>query len=98
MGRFYKINPPCPHCHEEHIWWQIQLTDEEQAKMDEYVDENKGRSSISLLLGKPGIIVTRKLKCCYCGEVFEARSGLWKDNEVGYRDSDCVAGVGEIPV
>ena len=46
MGRFYKINPPCPHCHEEHIWWQIQLTDEEQAKMDEYVEENKGRSSI----------------------------------------------------
>ena len=98
MGRFYKINPPCPHCHEVHTWWQIQLTDEEQAKMDEYVEENKGRSSISLLLGKPGIIVTRKLKCCYCGEVFEARSGLWKDNEVGYRDSDCVAGVGEIPV
>ena len=61
MGRFYKINPPCPHCHEEHIWWQIQLTDEEQAKMDEYVEENKGRSSISLLLGEPGIIVTRKL-------------------------------------
>lgn len=66
--------------------------------MDEYVEENKGRSSISLLLGEPGIIVTRKLKCCYCGEVFEARSGLWKDNEVGYRDPDCVAGVGEIPV
>ena len=42
MGRFYKINPPCSHCHEEHIWWQIQLTDEEQAKMDEYVEENKG--------------------------------------------------------
>ena len=58
------------------------MTDEEQAKMDEYVEENKGRSSISLLLGEPGIIVTRKLKCCYCGEVFEARSGLWKDNEV----------------
>ena len=38
------------------------------------------------------------VKCFYCGEVFEARSGLWKDNEVGYRDSDCVAGVGEIPV
>lgn len=34
MGRLYKINPPCPKCHEEHNWWHIQLTDEEQAKMD----------------------------------------------------------------
>ena len=31
MGRLYKINPPCPKCHEEHNWWHIQLTDEEQA-------------------------------------------------------------------
>ena len=38
MGRFYKINPPCPHCHEEHICWQIQLTDEEQAKLLELLD------------------------------------------------------------
>ena len=37
MGRLYKINPPCPKCHEEHNWWHIQLTDEEQAKMDAYV-------------------------------------------------------------
>jgi len=37
MGRLYKINPPCPKCHEEHNWWHIQLTDDEQAKMDAYV-------------------------------------------------------------
>ncbi|MFQ8841006.1 MAG: hypothetical protein ACLR8P_08900 [Clostridium fessum] len=37
MGRLYKINQPCPKCHEEHNWWHIQLTDEEQAKMDAYV-------------------------------------------------------------
>ena len=32
MGRLYKINPPCPKCHEEHNWWHIQLTDEEQGE------------------------------------------------------------------
>ena len=21
MGRLYKINQPCPKCHEEHNWW-----------------------------------------------------------------------------
>jgi len=24
MGRLYKINQPCPKCHEEHNWWHIQ--------------------------------------------------------------------------
>ena len=42
MGRLYKINPPCPKCHEEHNWWHIQLTDEEQAKMDAYVAAGEG--------------------------------------------------------
>ena len=72
MGRLYKINPPCPKCHEEHNWWHIQLTDEEQAKMDAYVAASEGKSSSELLLGEPGIVVTRKLKCCCCGHVFEA--------------------------
>ena len=50
MGKFYKINPTCPSCHEEHMWWQIKLTDEEQEKMDKYVESNKEKSSIELLL------------------------------------------------
>ncbi len=99
MGRLYKINPPCPQCHEEHIWWHIQLTDEEQAKMDEYVAANEGKSSLELLLrGESGIVVTRKLKCCCCGAEFEAKVGLMKFDEVGYRDPDFIAAVGEIPV
>ena len=98
MGRLYKSNPPCPKCHEEHNWWHIQLTDEEQAKMDAYVAASEGKSSLELLLGEPGIVVTRKLKCCCCGHVFEAEAGLRKFDEVGYRDRDFIAAVGEIPV
>lgn len=98
MGRLYKINPPCPQCHEEHNWWHIQLTDEEQAKMDAYVAASEGKSSLELLLGEPGIVVTRKLKCCCCDHVFEVEAGLRKFDEVGYRDQDFIAAVGEIPV
>ena len=76
----------------------IQLTDEEQAKMDAYVAASEGKSSLELLLGEPGIVVTRKLKCCCCGHVFEAEAGLRKFDEVGYRDQDFIAAVGEIPV
>ena len=91
MGRLYKINPPCPKCHEEHNWWHIQLTNEEQAKMDAYVAASEGKSSLELLLGEPGIVVTRKLKCCCCGHVFEVEAGLRKFDEVGYRDRDFMA-------
>ena len=98
MGRLYKINPTCPQCHEEHIWWHIRLTDEEQQKMDEYVAANEGKSSLALLLGEPGIVVTRKLKCCCCGNEFEVEAGLYKFDEVGYRDQDSIAAVGEISV
>ena len=86
MGRLYKINPPCPKCHEEHNWWHA------------YVAASEGKSSLELLLGEPGIVVTRKLKCCCCGHVFEAEAGLRKFDEVGYRDQDFIAAVGEIPV
>ena len=59
---------------------------------------SEGKSSLELLLGEPGIVVTRKLKCCCCGHVFEAEAGLRKFDEVGHRDRDFSAAVGEIPV
>lgn len=61
MGRLYKINPPCPKCHEEHNWWHIQLTDEEQAKMDAYVAASEGKSSLELLLGEPELLLHESL-------------------------------------
>ena len=94
----YKINPTCPNCHEEHMWWQFQLTDEEQEKMDAYVEATKGKSSIEILLSEPGIFVSREIKCSCCGHVFKVKAGLRKYDEVGYRDRDHIAAVGEIPV
>ena len=58
MGRLYKINPPCPKCHEEHNWWHIQLTDEEQAKMDAYVAASEGKNILGFTSGRAG-------NCCY---------------------------------
>ena len=61
MGRLYKINPPCPKCHEEHNWWHIQLTDDEQAKMDAYVAASEGKSSFELLLGERELLLHESL-------------------------------------
>ena len=46
MHRLYKINPTCPDCGEEHLYWQIELTDEEQAILDKHTEDHKGESSI----------------------------------------------------
>ncbi|MFR4781920.1 MAG: hypothetical protein ACLUAR_02840 [Pilosibacter sp.] len=61
------------------------------------VAASEGKSSLSYFKGA-GIVVTRKLRCCCCGHVFEAEAGLRKFDEVGYRDRDFIAAVGEIPV
>lgn len=46
MQRLYKINQTCPGCGEEHLYWQIGLTDEEQAILDKHTEEHKGKSPI----------------------------------------------------
>lgn len=90
MGRMYRINPMCPHCGEQHEYWEIQLTDEEQEQMDRYLEENKEKSSLYLLFGDPGIVVERKLTCCCCKGEFMAKAGLWRQNEIGFHDPDFV--------
>ena len=40
MQRLYKINPTCPGCGEEHLYWQVGLTDEEQAILDTHTEEH----------------------------------------------------------
>lgn len=66
MGRIYLVNPSCPCCGEEHVYWNIQLTDEEQAVLDAHTESQKGLSSLQSLLSPLGLYVKRKLKCC-CG-------------------------------
>lgn len=68
MQRLYKINPTCPGCGEEHLYWQVGLTDEEQAILDTHTEEHKGESSIVSLMSPPGLIITRRLKCGLCAE------------------------------
>ena len=91
MQRLYKINPTCPGCGEEHLYWQVGLTDEEQ---------HKGESSIVSLMSPPGLIITRRLKCGLCGTEFEARCAIYKEDEVGYTHPDMIPGcqMGEKPV
>lgn len=89
-GRLYQINPTCSQCKEEHMWWNVRLTDEEQKKLDHHTEVHKAESELYSLLSEPAIIITRKLKCGECGVEFEARVGIWKEMEVGWHHPDFV--------
>ena len=95
-GRKYRINPTCPFCKEEHEYWDILLTEEEQRKMDDHVEKNKGCSSLFSLLSPPAIRVSRRLKCI-CGNEFEADVGLWPEDEVGRPNPDLLE-IGNVPL
>ena len=49
-GRLYQINPICPQCKEEHMWWNVRLTDEEQKKLDHHTEVHKAESELYSLL------------------------------------------------
>lgn len=48
MQRLYKINPTCPGCGEEHLYWQVGLTDEEQAILDKHTGRTQRRITYCL--------------------------------------------------
>ena len=96
MDRLYRINKKCPVCEEEHQYWTIKLTNEEQALLDKYTEKYKNESSLMSLLSYPGIDIIRTLKCGICHAEFEAHISVRKENEIGYNSSDSVQ-IGRIP-
>lgn len=100
MQRLYKINPTCLGCGEEHLYWTIELTDEEQKILDKHTEEHKGESPIVSLISPPGLIIKRQLKCGLYGTKFEACVAVRKEDEVGYTHPDMIPGcqMGEKPV
>ena len=58
MGRLYRINPMCPGCKEEHMYWDVRPTDDEQERLDHHTEMHKGESELYSLLSQPAIIIT----------------------------------------
>lgn len=90
MEKIYRINPSCPYCGEEHMYWNTYLTTEEQAKLDLHTEKHRNESSFQSLLSEPGIVITRKLKCGVCKKIFEAKIRIWKENEVNWHHPDFI--------
>lgn len=88
MGRLYKVNPPCPYCDEEHIYWTIRLSDDEQAILDAHTQQHRGESYLISLLSPPGLVINRTLKCCCCQKEFTANLAIRKEDEITYNRED----------
>ena len=86
----YRVNPFCPVCGEEHCAYDILLTDAEQAVLDQYYLEQKGKSTFELLLAKPPLFVERKFKCPICESVFTKCVGIYRENRLGYHSDELV--------
>ena len=88
--KIYRVNPFCPHCGEEHVWFNIIISDEEQKKMNLYYKENENKSEFALLLAPPPLFVETEFRCPCCGEVFVAKVGIYRENALDYRSEKIV--------
>ena len=88
--KIYRVNPFCPHCGEEHVWFNIIISDEEQKKMDLYYKEHENKSEFALLLAPPPLFVETEFRCPCCGEVFVAKVGIYRENALDYRSEKIV--------
>lgn len=79
----YRVNPACPACGEEHLYFEIQISEDEQSQVEAFYEANKDCTSICMTLeGKKPMSVTRKFKCPCCNAVFEATVPIVRE---GYR-------------
>jgi hypothetical protein len=70
----YKVNPFCPNCHEEHNYYQIEISDEEQEIVNQYYRERRGKSSLAIKIeeiNNPALVVIRDFKCSICKAKFK---------------------------
>lgn len=75
----YKANPFCPYCGEEHAWFNIVITDREQAQVDAYYAANKDKSNLELLLMPPPFYVSKEFQCPMCQGRYKADVAICRE-------------------
>lgn len=70
------MNPFCPYCKEEHGYYDIELTPNEQTKLDKYYSEKQWENvnELYMLIDEmhdPPLIVRRKFIFCVCRKKYE---------------------------
>ena len=72
----YKMNPPCPNCEEEHMWWHRRIPLWAEEKLEEYYRQNKDKSHLELLFEPAPVFVPQFFICSCCGKEFSYNMGI----------------------
>ena len=95
--KWYRVNPFCHSCGEEHLYYNILLTEEEQKKLDDFYMENKGKSFMEIVFGNPPLVVRQRFRCPMCKMRFIKDVAIYKENALDYTDDDHIP-LGRVPV
>lgn len=93
----YKMNPPCPHCGEEHIWWRRRIPLKYEEKMYAWYAEHPTVSDFETLLQKAPVFVPQSFTCPCCGKDFAYDMGLRRMDRTDWYSKDFLP-VGEVRV
>ena len=88
--RIYRVNVFCPNCKEEHIYYDLLISEEEQRVLNNYYMTHQGESSLALLLKGAPLIIERGFKCPICEAEFHQNVGSYKDDRLGFKSDDCI--------
>jgi len=89
-GRKYRVNPFCPNCGEEHAYYTICITEEEQQQVDKFYEEKKYRSELESLLGPCALYLEREFRCPVCGAVFKKVVGIYREANLNYKSKNLI--------
>ena len=81
----YKMNPPCPNCEEEHMWWHRRIPLWAEEKLEEYDRQNKDKSHLELLFEPAPVFVPQFFICSCCGKEFSYNMGIRIENRLDWQ-------------
>ena len=84
--RIFRVNPCCPHCGEEHAYFDIKLSTEDLKILDDFYDQNQEQSDMALFFKKEApLSIERNFVCPECRQEFKKTVTIHRMNEVGYQ-------------
>lgn len=84
--RVYRINPICPYCGEEHVYYDVTLTEKEQKQIDAAYEnpDLKGKSDLEQLIrtmNNAPVYIIRRVHCI-CGKSYDVKIGVTRQDEI----------------
>ena len=80
--KIYRVNPSCPNCGEEHAYYDIMLSEEEQNTLDNY---NTNEIEIRYQLR-----IEKNFMCPICKMEFSKSMGIYRENAIDYKSDDYI--------